>query len=92
MSPGSRAKGVQLVARYSKKSNFGPAKALQEAIHFFGPGGIGLDVQECTDDCARFAGGGGQVLVQVCEANEGSKVEMETHEWDYDVQQFLERI
>jgi hypothetical protein len=80
------------MASYSKTSKLQPAKAMQEAVHYFGPGGVGLDVQECTDDCARFEGGGGHVLVQVCEANAGSEVELETREWDYDVQRFLERI
>jgi hypothetical protein len=80
------------MARYSTITKFQTAKLIQEAVHFFGPGGIGLDVKECADDCARFEGGGGHVLVQLCEVDAGVEVELETREWDYDAKQFLEKI
>jgi hypothetical protein len=54
---------------------------------------IGMGVpEEGGDDCARFEGGGGHVLVQLCKVDAGVEVERETREWDYDAKQFLEKI
>jgi len=88
------------MARYGKESKLSPAKVLEKAIEFFGPGGLGLEVKEQGEGCATFEGGGGHVFVQACEKGpalsgvegKGSEVDLETREWDYQVKQFMGRI
>ena len=77
---------------YEKKIKHEPAKVLQEAIHFFGPGGMGLDIVEQDETHASFEGGGGYVYVRFREEEKSWQVEVETREWDYNVQKFLEKI
>lgn len=80
------------MARYGKQSKLSPARVLEKAHAFFGPGGLGLEVKEQGEDCATFEGGGGYVFVSACEKGPGSEVELETREWDYQVKQFMEKI
>lgn len=88
------------MARYGKDSKLSPARVLEKAHEFFGPGGLGLEVKEQGEDCATFEGGGGHVFVQACKKGpalsgvegSGSEVELETREWDYQVRQFMEKI
>jgi hypothetical protein len=55
------------MARYGKESKLSPAKVLEKALQFFGPGGLGLEVEEQGEGCVTFEGGGGHVFVQACE-------------------------
>lgn len=80
------------MARYGKESKLSPTKVLEKAIEFFGPGGVGLEVKEQDEGCARFEGGGGHVFVRVCKGEKGTEVELETREWDYQVKQFMRKI
>jgi len=80
------------MARYGVESKLRPAKFLEKALEFFGPGGVGLDVMEQGEGCARFEGGGGHIFINVCEQGKGSEVNLETREWDYQVKQFMGTI
>jgi hypothetical protein len=88
------------MARYGKESKLSPDKILEKAIEFFGPDGLGLEVKEQGEGCATFEGGGGHVFVQACEkgpalrlrSGQGSEVDLETREWDYQVKQFMGKI
>jgi hypothetical protein len=80
------------MARYRKESKLSPAKVMEKALEFFGPGGLGLDVKEQGEDCVTFEGGGGHVFVLACEKEKGSEVDLETREWDYQVKQFMGKI
>jgi hypothetical protein len=75
-----------------KESKLSPTKVLERAIEFFGPDGIGLEVKEQDEGCARFEGGGGYVFVQVCEKEKGTEVDLESREWEYQVKQFMGKI
>jgi len=81
------------MARYSKQSQLQPDKVLQRAEDFFGTGGLGLKVVERTDCCLSLEGGGGHVTVTAarCEP-EYTDVDLETREWDHQVQQFMEKL
>lgn len=81
------------MARYSIETRRSPEKVLEKALAFFGPGGLGLKVEEQSGCCLRLIGGGGYVLVQI-ESGERSRttVLLETREWDYQVRQFLESL
>lgn len=80
------------MARYWKKTGLKPLMVLKQAVQFFGPGGLGLEVQSQSLTSAHFAGGGGHVSVQVRKSDKGSEVELDTREWDYQVRQFTGRI
>ena len=70
------------------------SEAIDKAIAYFGPGGLGLEVTEHAECCARLEGGGGYVYAQAEEGKggKGSLVGVESREWDYHVKRFLERI
>ena len=78
--------------RLGKESKLLPAEVLERAIGFFGPDGIGLEVKEQGEGCARFEGGGGYVFVQACKEEKGTEVDLESREWDYQAKQFMGRI
>lgn len=81
------------MTRYSKETRKPPERVLEQALAFFGPGGLGLKVEEQGDCCLRLTGGGGHVLVQIEKEERGrTTVLLETREWDYQVRQFLERL
>jgi len=80
--------------RMGKESRLVPAEVVEEAVQFFGPGGMGLEIVDRADCCARFEGAGGYVFVQG-EENEGSKgssVTIEGREWDHQIKQFLQKV
>lgn len=69
-----------------------PDEVVKKALEFFGPGGYGLKVTEQSDTCASFAGGGGDITVTACTDNKGASVDLETREWEYQVQEFARKI
>jgi hypothetical protein len=79
------------MALYSVETRVSPEQAIREAVAFFGPGGLGLEVAHQNFCSARFEGGGGHIYVS---ATDGKKttVELETREWDYHVRQFIRDI
>ena len=80
--------------RMEKPSKLTPSEAVDNAVAFFGPGGLGLEVTERAECCVRLEGGGGYVFVQAAEDNsgEGSLVEVESREWEYQLKRFLEKV
>jgi hypothetical protein len=83
---------TEKMARYGKESKLKPETILREGVAFFGPEGLGLEIKEHNESCARLEGGGGHVVITVCEKGNGSEVTLETREWDYQTQKFLEKI
>lgn len=79
------------MARYGVETKLDPEEVIQEAVTFFGEGGVGLEVTDRSPCCATFAGGGGHVSVTV-DAGDKTEVELVTREWDYDVKRFVRRI
>jgi hypothetical protein len=71
-------------------------KTLQEVVQklkiFFGKGGLGLDLKEETPTCLTFEGGGGYVTAALCEEDTGTRVDLATQEWDYQVKEFASRL
>jgi hypothetical protein len=80
------------MARYGTRSRLESGMVLDKAKSFFGARGLGLRMMECDDSCIYFVGGGGHVLVEACELEKGSEVELETREWDYHVRRFMSSI
>lgn len=78
--------------RISKQVNLSPEKALQKAKEFFGPGGIGLEIEAECESNIRFAGGGGYVFVEACGLDKGAEITLETREWEYQVKEFMHKV
>ena len=79
--------------RMGKESNRTPSEVIERAIDFFGPSGLGMNVQEQSDCCARFEGAGGEVVVQAVGTHQkGSDVTIEGREWEVQIKQFMGKI
>lgn len=77
-----------------KETERSPAEVIDQAIAFFGPGGVGLDLVQHTADTASFTGGGGLVQVTVTPQSNGrhTEVNVVTRDWEFDVKQFMVSI
>jgi len=77
-----------------KDSKLTLSQVIERAVAFFGPGGLGMEVIECGDCCARFEGGGGHVFIQTAagEKGKGSQVSIEAVEWERQATIFLGKI
>lgn len=80
--------------RMGKDSNLEPSVVIEKAVAFFGPGGIGLEVESQDVCCARFEGAGGYVYVQSADVQDGagSSVTVEGREWEKQIKQFMGEI
>jgi len=81
--------------RYEVKTQLTPEAALQRAIGYFGPQGVGLAIMDQNQTYLIFQGGGGHVAVTACPGKgpkEKTRVELETREWDYAVQKFMAEV
>lgn len=80
--------------RMGKESKLVPAKVIEKAVEFFGPSGVGMSVLEQSDCFARFEGAGGYVFAQAADIGDGdgSNVEIEGREWEYQIRQFMGEI
>lgn len=77
------------MARYSVESRKSGEEVLSLAAAYFGPDGLGLEMVEQDACLVRFEGGGGHVLIMVSAGERGTKVGLETREWDYHVKRFM---
>jgi hypothetical protein len=87
------------VIRMEAESRLSPEEVVEKAKAFFGPDGLGMEVTEPADCCARFEGGGGHVYVQADlprsesgKRSGGSRVEIQGREWEYQIRRFLSLI
>jgi hypothetical protein len=80
------------MALYSVDTKRSREQIMARAKDFFGAPGLGLEMEERGDACLYFSGGGGHVQVTVLECEGKTTVELETREWDYQVQQFMPKI
>jgi len=74
------------------KSKLSPEEAIKRAVKFFGPEGYGLTVKDEAPFSAEFEGGGGGVAIGVSAEAKGSRIEIESREWDYQVKEFLKHV
>jgi len=78
--------------RLEVTTKLSPEKTIEEAVAFFGPDGYGLEVKENYKNHAYFEGGGGSVAITVKPVDNKTSVDIVSREWDFQVQQFLEKI
>jgi hypothetical protein len=76
--------------RIGKQTKQTPQEVLAKAAAFFGPGGTGLNVIPRGPRVLEFTGNGNDfVLVQVEPTENGTDIDIQTREWDYDAKRFL---
>jgi hypothetical protein len=67
-----------------------PVEVLDRAVEYFGPQGLGLEINRRTSNSIYFEGGGGHVQVEVKPTEDGkTDVDIQSQEWDYDAGKFL---
>jgi hypothetical protein len=73
----------------TKNTFLKPEEVIKRAVNFFGPRGLGLIIKE-EDTCSVYLeGGGGGVRVDAAAAAKGTKVDVETREWESQVKDFM---
>jgi hypothetical protein len=80
-----------LVGKETKRS---ASQVLEQATNYFGPDGLGLDVTYRDDASMELQGGGGYIVVRAKPQQDidMTAVEIESREWEYDVERFLGEI
>jgi hypothetical protein len=76
--------------RYETHTSMTPQEVLQAALSFFGVD-LGLELQSQGLNSLHFVGGGGHVTLAVQEGDPVT-VEVETREWDAQVEEFMARL
>lgn len=76
--------------RYEVQTYMTNQEVVQEALSFFGVG-LELDLQSQGFSSLHFVGGGGHVTIDVRDG-EPVTVELETREWDAQVEEFMARV
>lgn len=84
------------MAHYCKHCENSPSIVLQSAVKFFGPEGLGLNVNEQSKEeqecCACFAENTGHIYVKATEKDAGSEVEVQSYELDEQAKSFLQKL
>jgi len=65
---------------------------LDQAVAFFGPGSVGLELRHRAPDHVTFEGGGGFVTVDVAAGRDTRDVTVVTREWEHDARRFIEQV
>jgi hypothetical protein len=78
--------------RLGTKTRKEGVQVLDQAVSFFGPQGLGLEVERRTTNSIYFVGGGGHVQITVSESNGETDVDVQSREWDYQAKQFIGKI
>jgi hypothetical protein len=76
--------------RYEVQTYMTPQEVIESAIAFFGVD-VDLELQSQAFDALHFIGGGGYVTLTLKD-EEPVVVELETREWDAQVEEFMARI
>jgi hypothetical protein len=79
--------------RYEVTTGLEPRDALESAVTYFGPKGVGLQLMSMNNLGVVMRGGGGHVAI-AARTGPGAKtvLDIETREWDHAVQQFMAQV
>ena len=80
-----------MATRYGAETRMKAGDVLKEAVQYFGPEGLGLEVTSRTLTGVRLEGGGGYVEVQV-HIGPPTEVDVVIHEWEAHASSFLRAI
>ena len=74
------------------KTKLSPEEASNRVKSFFGKGGLGLEMDEESSGCLNFSGSGGFVNAIVCTDEGKTKIELQSMEWERQIQKFAEKM
>jgi hypothetical protein len=80
-----------MATRYGTETRMKAGDVLKQAVRYFGPEGLGLEVTSRTLTGIRLEGGGGYVDVQV-RVGPPTEVDVVLHQWEAHAPAFLQRI
>ena len=84
------------MSHYCKTCKSSCETVLQQAINFFGPGGLGMHLKEESKvedgHCVCFKSDNGHIFLKASDKGHESEVEVENCECDEQVKQFLETV
>ncbi len=80
------------MTRYGKTSQLSLVDVLQKSENFSAPRGWGWLSRSVLSPAPLTKGGGGYVVVAMTPATQDTEVEVDSREWDYQVEQFLTKI
>jgi hypothetical protein len=69
-----------------------PRLAIDAAVAYFGPDGLGLRTTARDAATASFEGAGGGVEVRVSHENGGTRVEVLSREWDEQTKDYVRKL
>ena len=69
-------------------SKLSPEKIVDKLKGFFGESGLGLRLEDESDQCLSFHGGGGYVTATLCPEGSKTRIEFVTQEWEIQVKNF----
>jgi hypothetical protein len=78
--------------RIAKQTGLKPEDIIVKAAKFFGSEGEQLEEMERNPCCISFEGGGGYVSISIAEEGEMRTVDVETREFEYQAQRFLQLL
>ena len=78
--------------RITKQTNLKPEDIIIKAAKFFGSQGEQLEEKERNPCCISFEGGGGYISISIAEEGVRRAVDIETREFEYQAQRFLELL
>ena len=78
--------------RYEVTTSLSPQAAIAYVKNYFGPQGVGLKVVDEHENSVTLTGGRSHVSVVACSGEKKTIMELETHEWDYPVRQFMREV
>jgi hypothetical protein len=67
-------------------------EAIQKVKRFFGEGGHGLVLRDENHGCLSYEGGGGYVTATVTMRKDGTRIDLVTQEWEYQVREFAAHL
>ena len=70
------------------KTKLSQKTVLERLRHFFGKGGLGLEIIDENPQCLHFEGGGGYVTATVCLEEKGTRITLLSQEWEEQVKKF----
>jgi hypothetical protein len=77
---------------YSVKTGLDPEQAIDRAIEYFGPDGLGLEMEAEGSCCVTFEGSGGFVSITADVEDGETKLDITAREWEYDVRKFINQL
>lgn len=80
-----------MATRYGLRTGMKAGEVLKEAVAYFGPDGLGLQVTSRSLTSVRLEGSGGFVEVQV-RVGDPTGVDLVLHEWEQQAKPFMNRI